>query len=107
MEIRGKHIREAKEKAIDSGVCMKDGKCSGFREKYLGRLHISGGYIEHNGIKITKIIIGEYELEDENWYTGGSSDYLQRGTGYTSLSNNINHKYNAEYFRDSFRRISL
>jgi 5'-nucleotidase len=77
MKIWGRYFREAKEKAMDSEGSMKDEKCSRFREKYLGRLHILGGYTEHNGMNITKIIIGEYELEDEKWYTGGSSDYFE------------------------------
>jgi 2',3'-cyclic-nucleotide 2'-phosphodiesterase (5'-nucleotidase family) len=101
MEVQGKYIREALEKTLDSEVCMQDGKGSGFRGKYLGRLHISGGYIEHNGMHITKIIIGECELQEDKWYSVATSDYLQRGTGYSSLANNINHKYNVEYLRDT------
>jgi 5'-nucleotidase len=101
MKVQGKYIREALEKTLDSEVCMLDGKGSGFRGKYLGRLHISGGYIEHNGMHITKIIIGECELQEDKWYSVATSDYLQRGTGYSSLANNINHKYNVEYLRDT------
>jgi 5'-nucleotidase len=52
-------------------------------------------------MNITRIIIGEYKLEGEKRDTVGTSDYFQRGTGYTSLSNNINHKYNAEYLWDA------
>lgn len=32
-----------------------------------------------------------------------SSDYLQRGSGYKSLSNNLHVKYNKEYLRDTLR----
>jgi hypothetical protein len=40
---------------------------------------------------------------DEKWYTVATSDYLQRGTGYTSLKNNKNERYNQEYLRDTLR----
>jgi 2',3'-cyclic-nucleotide 2'-phosphodiesterase (5'-nucleotidase family) len=101
MEIQGKDIREAFEKSLAPDFCMQDGKGSGFRGRYLGKLHISGGYIEHNFKTIKRIVIGESELEDEMWYKVATSDYLQRGTGYNSLSNNKNAKYNAEYLRDT------
>jgi hypothetical protein len=39
-------------------------------------------------------------LEDERWYTIGTSDYLQRGTGYPDLGNNRNEKYRPEFLRD-------
>jgi 5'-nucleotidase len=100
MEIEGRYIKEAFEKSMDSEFCMQDGRGSGFRRKYLGRLHISGGYIEHNGIQIIKIVVGENELQEDKVYTVATSDYLQRGTGYYSLANNINYKYNAEYLRE-------
>jgi 5'-nucleotidase len=103
MEIQGKYIREAIEQSMDTVFCMQDGKGSGFRGKYLGRLHISGGFIEYSGSQITKIIIGKGELKEEKWYTVATSDYLQRGTGYNSLTNNKNHKYNPDYLRDTLR----
>ncbi len=103
MEIQGKNIREAIEQSIDAEFCMQNGKGSGFRGKYLGRLHLSGGYIEYNGIQVTKIMIGQYQLQEERWYTVATSDYLQRGTGYTSLANNRNYKYNPEYLRDTLK----
>jgi 2',3'-cyclic-nucleotide 2'-phosphodiesterase (5'-nucleotidase family) len=103
MEMLGKDIREALEKSLAHDFCLQDGKGSGFRGRYLGKLHISGGYIEHNCKTIKRIVIGESELQDEMWYKVATSDYLQRGTGYNSLSNNKNAKYNAEYLRDTLR----
>lgn len=102
-EIQGKYIREALEKSIYMDFCMQDGKGSGFRGRYLGRLHISGAVILHDGRKIKKIIIDGKELDDERIYKVASSDYLQRGTGYGSLANNTNEKYNIEYLRDTLK----
>ena len=42
-------------------------------------------------------------LEEERWYMVGSSDYLQRGSGYPSLMNNRNEKYLAEEIKDVLR----
>lgn len=103
MEIKGKHLREAFQNSLDADFCMQDGKGPGFRGKYLGRLHLSGGVIEYKDRKISNILINGRPLEDERMYTVATSDYLQRGTGYESLSNNENRKYNEEYLRDTLR----
>jgi hypothetical protein len=52
---------------------------------------------------MTKIITRINELQEDKWYTEATYDYLQRGTGYSSLANNINHKYNVEYLRGILR----
>jgi len=102
-EIQGKHLWEALQNSLDSDYCYADGRGPGFRGKYLGRLHISNGIIEHNGRKIINIFINGEKLDDEKWYTVATSDYLQRGTGYTSLKSNKNESYNKEYLRDTLR----
>lgn len=94
MEILGKDIREAFKVSMDTDFCMQDGKGSGFRGKYLERLHISGGYIEYKGKDIINIIINDKPLEDNRWYSVDTSDYLQRGTGYVSISNKCKFNYN-------------
>lgn len=99
MEIKGKYIREALEQALDPEFCYKDGAGSGFRGRFLGRLHISGAVVEHDGNNIHRIIVNGKELNEEKYYSVATSDYLQRGTGYKSLANNINERYNVEYLR--------
>ena len=99
MEIQGKYIREALEESLDTEICYQDGSGSGFRGRFLGRLHISGAIIEHDGNEINRIIVNGKELEEDKYYSVATSDYLQRGTGYKALANNINEKYNVEYFR--------
>ncbi|WP_291649158.1 5'-nucleotidase C-terminal domain-containing protein [Clostridium sp.] len=93
MEIQGKYIREALEQSLDSEICYKDGTGSGFRGRFLGRLHISGAIIEHDGNQINRIIVNGKELDEEKYYRVDTSDYLQRGTGYKTLANNINVRY--------------
>lgn len=101
IEIKGMYIRKALEASLDTDQCMQDGKGSGFRGKYLGRLHISGCKVEYNGMQIKRILVGDREMRDEAFYTAATSDFLQRGTGYESLKNNNNQKYNPEYLRDT------
>ncbi|MEG0306413.1 MAG: bifunctional UDP-sugar hydrolase/5'-nucleotidase [Clostridium sp.] len=103
MEIEGKYIKEALKESLKAEVCMMSGSGSGFRGKYLGRLHVSGAIIEHNGKDIIRIILGDGELEDDRIYRVSTSDYLQRGTGYSSLANNKNERYNPEYTRDTLK----
>lgn len=99
MEIQGKYIKEALEQSLDPEICYKDGAGSGFRGRFLGRLHISGATIEHDGNQINRIIVNGKELDEEKYYSVATSDYLQRGTGYKALANNINERYNVEYLR--------
>lgn len=103
IEIKGKYIKEALRLSLKADVCLQDGKGAGFRGKYLGRLHICNAIIEHNGKDILKVKLKDGVLEDEKIYKVATSDYLQRGTGYTSLANNKNEKYNPEYIRDVLR----
>jgi len=102
-ELQGKDLKEALQNSLDSEFCYMDGKGSGFRGKYLGRLHVSNALIKHDGRRIINIIINGENLEKERWYSVASSDYLHRGTGYTSLKNNRNVRYNSEYLRDTLR----
>lgn len=99
IRIEGKYIREALEASMQSDFCMQDGRGSGFRGKYLGKLHISGGYIEHDGTQIKDIIIADKSLEEDKIYTVSTSDYIQRGTGYVSFKNNFNEKYSGKFLR--------
>lgn len=103
MEIKGKYIKEALSLSLQAEVCLQDGKGPGFRGKYLGKLHVSGAIIEHNGKDILSVKLKDGNLEDQKIYKVATSDYLQRGTGYKSLSNNKNEKYNSEYIRDVLR----
>ena len=103
-EIQGIDLKEALQKSLDSEVCLSCGIGPGFRGKYLGCLHISNATILHDGKNILKILIGSNDLEDHKWYTVATSDYLQRGTGYASLKNNKNEKYDKDFLRDILRK---
>ncbi|SHI47056.1 bifunctional metallophosphatase/5'-nucleotidase [Lutispora thermophila] len=104
MEIKGEYIKKALKLSLQADVCLQDGRGSGFRGRYLGRLHVSNNVvIEHNGKNLLKVLIDGEELEEEKTYRIATSDYLQRGTGYPSLANNCNERYNPEYIRDVLR----
>jgi 5'-nucleotidase len=102
-EIQGKDLREAIGESLDAQVCLADGKGPGFRGRFVGKLHVSGAKIEHDGTKVNRVWVGEQLLQDERWYRVASSDYLQRGSGYPSLANNRNEKYLAEEIKDVIR----
>ncbi|MEK5214379.1 bifunctional metallophosphatase/5'-nucleotidase [Psychrobacillus sp. FSL H8-0487] len=102
-EIQGKYLKEALEQSLDSQVCLADGRGPGFRGRFVGRLHASGLQIEHDGKQIHSIYVNDEILEDDKWYLVGSSDYLQRGSGYPCLANNRNEKYLAEEIKDVLR----
>ncbi len=102
-DIQGKHIKKAIEDSLDAQICLADGRGPGFRGKFVGRLHVSGAQIIHDGKHVSEILIGNVPLEDETWYSVASSDYLQRGSGYESLAHARNEKYLAEEIRDVIR----
>ena len=105
--IQGKYIREAIEQSLDTQVCLADGRGPGFRGRFVGRLHIAGGEVVHNGRKVEAIYINDKLLEDEAWYSVASSDYLQRGSGYPSLANNKDEAYRSEEIKDVIRLYAL
>lgn len=103
MEIKGKHIMSALKKSMYADYCSRSGKGPGFRGRFLGKLHISGAVVEHDGRYIKKVLICGRELQDEKWYSVATSDYLQIGRGYEELGENRNGKYNAEFIRDALK----
>lgn len=104
IEIKGIYIKEALRLSLQTEICLQDGKGPGHRGKYVGRLHVSNAVIEHDGNEILSVNLENGVLEDEKVYKVATSDYLQRGTGYPSLANNSNVKYNPEYTRDLLRK---
>ncbi|WP_342599998.1 5'-nucleotidase C-terminal domain-containing protein [Psychrobacillus sp. FSL H8-0483] len=102
-EIQGKYIKQALEQSLDAQICLADGRGPGFRGRFVGRLHVSGAKIEHDGKKVHAVYVNKRLLEDDIWYTVASSDYLQRGSGYESLANNRNEMYLAEEIKDVIR----
>ncbi|WP_342542790.1 metallophosphoesterase [Paenisporosarcina sp. FSL H8-0542] len=105
-EVKGKDIKLALEQSLDAQVCLADGRGPGFRGKFVGRLHISGADIIHDGKTIEGVMIGKRLMEDEVWYSVASSDYLQRGSGYPSLAHNRNDQYSPDEIKDVIRQYA-
>lgn len=102
-EIQGKYLLKAFNGALDPQLCLADGRGPGFRGKFVGRLHISGAEIFHDGEHVLSVKIGGEEIVPERWYSVATSDYLQRGGGYPPLVNNRNDRYWPEEIRDVIR----
>lgn len=99
-EIQGKQLKKAFTQSLDAQACLADGRGPGFRGKFVGRLHISGAAIIHDGNLVQDILIDGKSIQDERWYKVGSSDCLQRGSGYPDLADNRNQVYMAEEIKD-------
>ena len=106
IELKGDNLRNALEKSLQREYQLSDGRGPGFRGKYLGNIQVSHNIqVRHNPHgeplrKIKSITVDGKPLEPDSWYTIGTSDYLQRGTGYPDLANNRNEKYRPEFLRD-------
>lgn len=104
MEVKGKNIKEALNMSLDHDLCYKDGRGGGFRGKYLGRLHVSGAVIEHDGKNVKHVLINGKEIEDEKYYSVATSDYLERGDWYTPLAEHRNVRYDIDYLRITLKK---
>lgn len=103
MEIQGKNIMSALKKSMYADYCSRSGRGPGFRGRFLGKLHMSGAVVEHDGRNIMRVLINGVELQNEKWYSVATSDYLQGGIGYEELGDNRNERYDAEYIRDTLK----
>ncbi len=82
LRLKGHQIKTAYQQSLDLDYCMKSGRGPGFRGSFIGALTFS----ESIRIQEDRILFNNQELEDERIYHVMSSDYLQRGTAYPSLT---------------------
>lgn len=103
-DILVKDLKEALKEALDSEVCLADGRGPGFRGKHAGRLHVSGMKIVLKKENI--VILGKQDeiLQENETISIATSDYLQRGSGYPSMARNQNEVYDDLYIRDIIRQ---
>jgi 5'-nucleotidase len=106
VDIKGSDLLLTLEKSLLPEIQLKDGAGAGFRGKYIGNLQVSGNvqviYNPNNKPmnKIEYALINDKRLDKENWYKAGTSDYLQRGTGYPDFGNCKNEVFKKELLRD-------
>ncbi len=102
MEVKGGDIQAALEKSLTREYQLSDGRGAGFRGTHLGNLQVSHNVLVRleSSNRVKSITVDERPLDPEKWYTVGTSDYLQRGTGYRDFANNRNDRYRPEFFRD-------
>ena len=82
LRLKGHQIKRAYQQSLDLEYCMRSGKGPGFRGSFIGALTFSQAI----RIQDDRILLNEQELEDDRIYEVMSSDYLQRGTAYPSMT---------------------
>jgi len=106
IELKGVDLCNTLEKSLQTEYQLSDGQGPGFRGRHLGNIQVSHNVQvifnprEKPSQKIKSITVDGKPLEPDKWYTIGTSDYLQRGTGYSDMGNNRNEKYRPEFLRD-------
>lgn len=101
MEVKGGDLRAALEKSLLKEFQLSDGRGPGSRTRYLGNLQVSNNVrIKASSDKVRSITVDSRPLVYDRWYSIGTSDFLQRGTGYPELANNRNERYRPEFLRD-------
>ena len=101
MEVRGADLKTSLEKSLLKEFQIGDGRGPGSRTKYLGNLQVSFNVqVRVDSGKVKSVTVDDEPLEDDRWYSVGTSDFLQRGTGYSELAHNRNARYRPEFLRD-------
>jgi 2',3'-cyclic-nucleotide 2'-phosphodiesterase (5'-nucleotidase family) len=106
VDIKGSDLLLTLEKSLLQEIQLSDGAGAGFRGKYLGNIQVSDNvkvfYKPNNKAlnKIESVKINNELLDKNKWYKAGTSDYLQRGTGYEEFGNCKNEVYKKEWLRD-------
>lgn len=106
VEIKGSDLLLTLEKSLLQEFQLSDGAGAGFRGNILGNIQVSDNVqIYYNPAekplnKIQEVKINNELLDPLKWYIAGTSDYLQRGTGYEEFGNCKNEIYRREWLRD-------
>jgi 5'-nucleotidase len=101
MEVRGADLKASLEKSLLKEFQTGDGRGPGSRTRYLGNLQVSSNVqVSVNAGKLKTVMVNDEPLDDGKWYSVGTSDFLQRGTGYSELAYNRNARYRPEFLRD-------
>ena len=97
VNIKGKHIAKAIEKSKDKTVCCDSRRRTGFRGKFLGKLHVS------YNVKITKnnIYIDNVLLENDKYYSIITVDFLTLGLGCSYFKRNKGYVFLNETILDT------
>ena len=101
MEVKGADLQAALEKSLRKELQLGDGRGPSSRTRYLGNIQVSRNVqVKVNSGVIESITVEGQALEPERWYSVGTSDFLQRGAGYSELTNNRNERHRVEFLRD-------
>ncbi|MFX1316366.1 MAG: 5'-nucleotidase C-terminal domain-containing protein, partial [Promethearchaeota archaeon] len=110
VEIKGSDLLLTLEKSLLQDFQLSDGVGAGYRGTFLGNIQVSKNvqvYYNPAGKplkKIQKVMINNELLDPQKWYMVGTSDYLQRGTGYIDFGNCKNEIYKPDWLRDILKK---
>jgi len=110
VELKGVDLIHTLEQSLLPEYQMKDGTGRGFRGTWLGNVQVSNNvriFYDPDGeplSKIKKITIDGKLINHDKWYRIATSDYLQRGTGYSALGQCMNEIYKPEILGDILMR---
>lgn len=102
IELKGGDIISTLEQSLLPEYQMKDGTGRGFKGTWLGNVQVSSNVRifydpdEEPLSKIKTITIDGKLIKNDKWYKVATSNYLQRGMGYSALGKCRNEKYKAE-----------
>jgi len=106
VEIKGSDVLLTLEKSLLEDYQLQNGFGPGFRGAKLGNIQVSSNvrilYNPKNPPlnKITSMKINKKSIDRHKWYKVATSDYLQRGSGYSDFANCRNEEYRPEFLRD-------
>ena len=106
VEIKGSVILLTIEKSLLEDYQLQNGFGPGFRGTKLGNIQVSSNvqiiYNPKNPPlnKIISMKINNKPIDRLKWYKVATSDYLQRGSGYSDFGNCRNEEYRPEFLRD-------
>lgn len=106
LELQGKDLLQILEKSLLPEYYQALGPGEGIRDNCLGNIAVSNNVVvtyQNNAEPMNKIIevtIDRKPLEGEQWYSVGTSDFLEQGSSYEDFRNGRKANYQPEFLRD-------
>nr|NNM90897.1 bifunctional metallophosphatase/5'-nucleotidase [Bacilli bacterium] len=94
MEVPGRTILRLLEESLDHEVITRQGFGYGFRGYFIGKPHVSGGFVEVDLDSIVQVIIGEERLHPDRRYRLAIPEYMLLSSHFKAIKD-IEYRYAA------------